>query len=86
MHGFSFQPVRVLDPSRETVLTFDYNERIDTFNIPSAHTLVFRVRLNDRPRMDWTSPGGALGRWMFHCHITYHATLGMISELVVLER
>jgi FtsP/CotA-like multicopper oxidase with cupredoxin domain len=22
---------------------------------------------------------------MFHCHISYHATLGMISELVVLE-
>jgi FtsP/CotA-like multicopper oxidase with cupredoxin domain len=21
---------------------------------------------------------------MFHCHVTYHATLGMISELVVL--
>ena len=85
LHGFSFQPIRVLDPSREPVLTFDYSEQIDTFNIPTFHSLVFRVRLNDRPRMDWTSPGGALGRWMFHCHITFHATLGMISELVVLE-
>ncbi len=85
LHGFSFQPVRVLGPFRDTVLTFDYSEQIDTFNIPVDHTLVFRVRLNDRPRMDGLSPGGALGRWMFHCHITYHATLGMISELVVLE-
>ena len=86
LHGFSFQPIRVLDPLREPVLTFDYSEQIDTFDIPSFHTLVFRVRLDDRPLMDWTSPGGALGRWMFHCHVTYHATLGMISELVVLER
>jgi FtsP/CotA-like multicopper oxidase with cupredoxin domain len=75
----------VLDPAREPILRFDYSELIDTFDIPSEHSLVFRVRLNDRPRMDWASPGGALGRWMFHCHITYHATLGMISELVVLE-
>jgi FtsP/CotA-like multicopper oxidase with cupredoxin domain len=85
LHGFSFQPIRVLDPAGEPVLRFDYSELIDTFDIPSEHSLVFRVRLNDRPRMDWTSPGGALGRWLFHCHITYHATLGMISELVVLE-
>ncbi len=85
LHGFSFQPIRVLDPVRQPVLRFDYNELIDTFDIPSFHSLVFRVRLNDRPRMDWTSPGGALGRWLFHCHITFHATLGMISELVVLE-
>ncbi len=75
----------MLDPAREPILRFDYSELIDTFDIPSEHSLVFRVRLNDRPRMDWASPGGALGRWMFHCHITYHATLGMISELVVLE-
>ena len=85
LHGFSFQPVRVLDPAREPILRFDYSEFIDTFDIPSEHSLVFRVRLNDRPRMDGTSPGGALGRWMFHCHIIFHATLGMISELVVLE-
>jgi FtsP/CotA-like multicopper oxidase with cupredoxin domain len=86
LHGFSFQPIRVLDLAREPVLRFDYNERIDTFDIPSEHSLVFRVHLNDRPRMDGVSPGGALGRWLFHCHITFHATLGMISELVVLER
>lgn len=71
--------------ARNPVLTFDYNELIDTFDIPNDHSLIFRVRLNDRPRMDWTSPGGALGRWLFHCHITFHAMLGMISELVVLE-
>jgi PKD repeat protein/FtsP/CotA-like multicopper oxidase with cupredoxin domain len=29
--------------------------------------------------------GGALGRWLFHCHIFPHAGEGMISEIVVLE-
>ena len=76
----------MLDLASNPVRTFDYNELIDTFDIPSNHSLVSRVRLNDRPGMDWTSPGGALGRWMFHCHITFHATLGMISELVVFDR
>ena len=33
---------------------------------------------------DGVTPGGALGRWVFHCHIFFHAELGMISELVVL--
>ena len=32
-----------------------------------------------------SSCGGALGRWLFHCHIFPHAGEGMISELVVLE-
>src|SRR3546814_20003424 len=27
--------------------------------------------------------GGAFGRWLFHCHIFFHAHQGMISELVV---
>ncbi len=29
--------------------------------------------------------GGAVGRWLFHCHIFLHAGVGMLSELVVLE-
>ena len=27
--------------------------------------------------------GGALGRWLFHCHILHHASLGMIADLCV---
>ncbi len=27
--------------------------------------------------------GGALGRWLFHCHILHHAGLGMISDLCI---
>jgi FtsP/CotA-like multicopper oxidase with cupredoxin domain len=27
--------------------------------------------------------GGAVGRWLFHCHILHHARLGMISDLCI---
>jgi hypothetical protein len=33
---------------------------------------------------DGVTPGGAVGRWVFHCHIFFHAVFGMISEFVVL--
>ena len=41
------------------------------------------MRLDDRPLMDGTTPGGGVGRWVFHCHIFFHATNGMISEFDV---
>jgi FtsP/CotA-like multicopper oxidase with cupredoxin domain len=85
-HGFSIQPVRFSEnASGTTVLTFSYNEFVDTVDIPPGHSLVYRVRLDDRPSADFVSPGGAVGRWAFHCHIFFHAGLGMISELVVVE-
>ncbi len=43
------------------------------------------MRLEDRPQPDGTTGGGANGRWVFHCHIFFHAVLGMISELVVTD-
>ena len=43
------------------------------------------MRLDDRPLMDGTTPGGGLGRWVFHCHIFFHAIFGMISEFVVVD-
>ena len=27
--------------------------------------------------------GGAVGRWLYHCHILHHAGLGMIGDLCV---
>jgi len=33
--------------------------------------------------MDGTTLGGGLGRWVFHCHIFFHASFGMISEFDV---
>ena len=32
-----------------------------------------------------TNGGGAIGRWLYHCHIFLHAGLGMIGEFVVLD-
>jgi hypothetical protein len=58
---------------------------VDTFDVPAGHSLVFRTRLDDRPLEDFVSSGGAEGRWVFHCHIFFHAAHGMISELVVLK-
>jgi FtsP/CotA-like multicopper oxidase with cupredoxin domain len=44
-----------------------------------------KVRLQDRPlRPGSTETGGAIGRWLLHCHILPHGALGMMSELVVL--
>jgi FtsP/CotA-like multicopper oxidase with cupredoxin domain len=85
LHGFSIQPIRFERPDGSTALNFGYPEFRDNFNLPAGTVLVFRVRLTDRPLMDGTSPGGGVGRWAFHCHIFNHASLGMVSELVVIS-
>jgi FtsP/CotA-like multicopper oxidase with cupredoxin domain/uncharacterized membrane protein len=84
LHGFSFQPKTYeqgvpLVP----VFTWTHQEFRDTVDVPPATTLRFRVRLDDRELADGATPGGALGRWMFHCHIFSHGHHGMMSELVV---
>ena len=87
LHGFSFQPIRLIEriDSEETVV-FEYPpEFVDTVDIPPNHILVMRVRLEDRPYTETGEPGGGTGRWLFHCHIFNHASLGMVTELVVLE-
>jgi FtsP/CotA-like multicopper oxidase with cupredoxin domain len=103
LHGFSMQPVRIVDNATATTLySFDFDEFIDSIDVYAGQTLVFRVRLDDRGKTCDTSgsppdagpvlapcapslTGGAIGRWLFHCHIFHHAGLGMMSELVVLE-
>lgn len=85
LHGFSFQPLRLLDSTGKLVYEYDYNEFMDTIDVPATHQLVFRVRLHDRPLAGSDKPGGAAGRWMLHCHIFNHAGIGMMAELVVLE-
>ena len=105
LHGFSFQPVRVIDngadqedPSDDTVLyEYDYNEFVDVIDVFNNQSIVVRAHLEDRPRItdnrqEVGAPapgqkfpdGGAEGRWVFHCHLFLHATIGMISELVVI--
>lgn len=85
LHGFSFQPVRMLDTNGDTLYEYDYAEFVDTVDVPSTNILEFRVRLDDRPQLSDGGPGGARGRWLFHCHIFNHTALGMITELVVLD-
>jgi FtsP/CotA-like multicopper oxidase with cupredoxin domain len=82
LHGFSIQPL-LLDGPAATDFTWPYPEFRDNIDIPNGYTLTFRVRLDPRPKVDGTTPGGALGRWVFHCHIFFHASNGMLSELVV---
>jgi FtsP/CotA-like multicopper oxidase with cupredoxin domain len=88
LHGFSFQPKR-LEQSGLPVYTWPYQEFRDSIDVPPGTTLRFMVRLDDRELADGVAPaagttaGGALGRWMFHCHIFFHGHHGMMSELVV---
>jgi FtsP/CotA-like multicopper oxidase with cupredoxin domain len=83
LHGFSFQPTRI-EENGILKHAFDYEEFVDSLDIQPNHTLVFRVRIHERKMQDGLTRGGALGRWLFHCHILHHAELGKTSELVVL--
>jgi FtsP/CotA-like multicopper oxidase with cupredoxin domain len=82
LHGFSIQP-KSLTKAASPTYTWRFPEFRDNVDIPPGYTLTFRVKLSPRPLMDGKTPGGALGRWLFHCHIFFHATNGMLSELVV---
>src|SRR4051794_21802355 len=85
LHGFSIQPLR-LTKSGGPDFTWPYHEFRDNVDIPPGYKLEFRVRLEPRPMPDGVTPGGALGRWLFHCHIFFHATDGMLSELVIVPQ
>ncbi|HEX5712188.1 MAG TPA: multicopper oxidase domain-containing protein [Solirubrobacterales bacterium] len=86
LHGFSFQPIKLDDapygPGGND-FTWTYPEYRDTIHIPPHQRLTFKVRLDPRPLADGVTPGGALGRWLFHCHIFFHHGNGMVSEVVV---
>jgi FtsP/CotA-like multicopper oxidase with cupredoxin domain len=84
LHGFSFQPKSLTHPSQPTY-TWPYQEFRDNIDIPAGYSLNFRVRFDDRELVDGVTPGGRLGRWLFHCHIFFHHHQGMISELVVTD-
>lgn len=84
-HGFSIQPVRITDAGGATLFAHPYNEFVDVVDIPPHSKLVYRVRLDDRPFSFTASTGGAVGRWAMHCHIFFHAALGMITELVAVQ-
>ena len=88
LHGFSIQPVKLDEApfgAGGNDFTWPYPEFRDNVDIPPDYQLTFRLKLEPRPLSDGTTPGGELGRWLFHCHIFFHATNGMISELVVTD-
>jgi FtsP/CotA-like multicopper oxidase with cupredoxin domain len=99
LHGFSIQPISLTDtipgvpplgspdgsPGTGPSYTFPRVEYRDNIDVPAGYTLRFRVHLEDRPLMDGVTPGGGVGRWVFHCHIFFHAVFGMISEFVVVQ-
>jgi FtsP/CotA-like multicopper oxidase with cupredoxin domain len=82
LHGFSIQPLSLTKAGGPNY-TFGYAEYRDNIDVPRGYTLTYRVRLDDRPMPDGVTPGGAIGRWVFHCHIFFHAVFGMISEFDV---
>ncbi len=88
LHGFSMQPIKLdgepYGPGGNDY-TWEYPEFRDNIDIPPHYRLIFRVRLDPRALADGATPGGALGRWLFHCHIFFHATNGMLSELVITD-
>ena len=82
LHGFSIQPMDLTKAASPTY-TFNYKEYRDNIDVPGGYTLRFRIKLDDRFLMDGVTLGGGFGRWVFHCHIFFHATFGMLSEFDV---
>src|SRR4051794_1406655 len=75
LHGFSMQPVS-LTKSGGPNYTWPYAEFRDNVDVPAGYKLTFKIRLDERFLEDGTTIGGALGRWVFHCRIFFHATNG----------
>jgi FtsP/CotA-like multicopper oxidase with cupredoxin domain len=87
IHGFSYQPYAYFQDDEEagTRTTWPYGswdlgegEFEDTTSIPGETSLLLRMELTDP-----VGNGGAVGRWMRHCHLLQHGENGMMSELIV---
>ena len=85
-HGFSFQPLRLVKTAGGGPdYVFPYREYVDVVDIPPGYTLDYRLLVEDRQLRDSATPGGGLGRWMFHCHIFPHQSGGLMSEFIVVR-
>ena len=62
---------------RAPTYVWPYHEFRDNVDVPPGYTLKFRIKLDDRALADGSTAGRRLGRWVFHCHIFFHATIGM---------
>lgn len=85
LHGFSFQPISYTPTGPGASYIFPFTEFRDNINIPAQHALLLRVHISNRELADGVTMGGAFGRWLFHCHIFFHAHHGMLSELVITD-
>ncbi len=88
-----FVDVIVMQPHTAVKFRMKMNDR---FKIPDAASFSFG-QLKQHFPFDRAQPfggagdvpnsnadmGGAIGRWLFHCHILHHAALGMIADLCV---
>jgi hypothetical protein len=97
LHGFAMQPMYIAAATdlATPLYTYNYNQFLDTMEVYPSQAIVFRIRLADRPiyadtgidgpvTLATNAPsGGALGRWLMHCHIFLHVGVGMLSELNV---
>lgn len=76
----------------ELLYVYNYVEFVDTIIVPPFTRFTFWIHVFDRSAGAQLSSGpgekggGALGRWVFHCHQALHAERGMISELVVIPK
>ncbi len=99
LHGFSFQPLAMIDAKGAHAFGYnEFLDTIDIYNGESllfAVLLEDRPKFcdsssgtgpNQGPVLQPCTggPGGALGRWLYHCHIAAHGVIGMMSEIVVL--
>jgi len=87
LHGFSFQPKNIKpEAGGADLYTWERNEFRDTVDLVPHTRLTVRLKLdNTRVLADGVTTGGEYGRWFFHCHIFFHHTHGMISELLVTD-
>ncbi|MGB0507445.1 MAG: multicopper oxidase family protein [Pikeienuella sp.] len=92
-HGFSFQPISLDVTGAANVFTWDFVEYVDVMNVPSGHTLTYRMKIEDRNYVteldedgaNDTDTGGVVGRWLAHCHITKHAHNGMMMNFIAVN-
>ncbi len=82
IHGFSYQVTRwrLEDEEAGEAVEWDapYDEFVDTTLLPGNSSAFVAM-----PIVDPIGTGGALGRWMRHCHILQHGEAGMASEFRV---
>ena len=87
----SVPPARLLDAADQPHEDRRAPTRLAIQRVPRQHRhsaglhTDFRIKIVDRPLADGVTMGGAYGRWLFHCHIFFHATNGMLSELVIVQ-